>query len=236
VSTIGRSAAAGRAGDSGRLSDPVAAGGRRPRVAEVWPARPQPSVRPATTPSYATGSAAAPGAAAGRAAAATLPMQPAPPQRRLALAVLAVLALLAAVGGIFAVVHRPREKTDATPPPPAVPATLFYTTPPARSAPTTQATTTPPSRSPSPAATLSFDDALARLQATVEQAKIRDDVRLDLLNLIRPLNNPDDKNVKRQLKAIRGKINERAGEGTLSPAQAIAMRARVTDLDRAVGV
>jgi len=70
----------------------------------------------------------------------------------------------------------------------------------------------------------------------VEQAKIRDDVRLDLLNLIRPLNNRNNKNVKRQLNVIRSKINERAGEGTLSPAQAIAMRARVTDLDRAANV
>ena len=218
----------------GRNGEPVAAtAGRRPRATEVW--APRPGGRVAGMPEYSPGSATAPGTVSGRAAAATLPRIPARPRNHRLVIVLGVLALLAAAGGFLALANRPRDKTDAAPPPPPpIPATHFYRVDPTPPTPA-PTTTAPPSRSPSPAATLSFDDAVTRLRAAVERAGLRADVATDLLNLIQPLGNANNKDVQGPLAAIRRKINDRAGEGSLTAAQATTLRARLTDLDRAAG-
>ncbi|MFI5895118.1 serine/threonine-protein kinase [Actinoplanes sp. NPDC051513] len=201
----------------------------RPRVAELWPSRPQSPDRP-TSPN---------GFTAGRVAAATLPMAEPQPKRRLALA-LALLALLVTAGGIYVVINRPKEKTDATPPAPTHPATMLFSPEPTTALPTTPATTAPASPSVSPSPKLSFDDAVSRLQTAVEDGatggQIRGDVATDLLNLIHSLQNADAKDVDGQVTQLRRKIAGRVGEGSLSSAQAAILRARLTDLDRAAGV
>ena len=211
----------------------------RPRVAEVWPSHPH---------GGGHNPHSAPGFAPGRASAATLPMTAPPPKRRLAL-VLALLALLAAAGGIYTVVNRGREKPAAPTAAPSYPATLFYSLEPATPIPPTRPTTAPttttsPSPSPapslSPSPKLSFDDALSRLRTAVENGAssgdIRDDVATDLLNLIRNLQRADVKDVDAQVAQLRRKVDERADEGSLPPAQAAALRARLSDLDRAAGM
>jgi len=202
---------------------PPAATIERPRVAEVvWPSPPD-------------------GYAAGRVSVDTLPMvERQQPRRRLALA-LALLALLVAAGGIYVVGNRSKEQTGATPPAPANRATLFSSV-----APTTGAATTPPpsapppSRTPSPTPKLSFDDAVSRLRSAVEDGaaggEIRGDVATDLLNLIRPLQTADGKDVDAQVATLRHKIVQRTVEGSLSEGRAAILKARLTDLDRAAGM
>jgi serine/threonine protein kinase len=202
---------------------PPAATIERPRVAEViWPSPPD-------------------GYAAGRVSAATLPMaERQQPKRRLAVA-LALLALLVTAGGLYVVGNRSKEQAGATPPAPTNQATPFSSV-----APTTAAATTPPpiplSKTPTPPPTpkLSFDDAVSRLRTAVEDGaaggQIRDDVATDLLNLIRPLQNADGKDVDAQVATLRHKIAQRAGEGSLSAARATILKARLTDLDRAAGM
>jgi serine/threonine protein kinase len=204
---------------------PPAATIERPRVAEVvWPSPPDGR-----------------GYAAGRVSVDTLPMaDQQPPRHRLALA-LALLALLVTAGGVFAVVNRRGEQVGATPPAPTNRATLFSS-----AVPTTAATTTPPpsapapSRTPSPTPKLSFDDAVSRLRSAVEDGaaggEIRGDVATDLLNLIRPLQNAEGKDVDAQVETLRHKIAQRTGEGSLSEARAAILKARLTDLDRAAGM
>ncbi|MFF5290793.1 serine/threonine-protein kinase [Paractinoplanes globisporus] len=203
---------------------------RRPRVAELWPS--QPPARP-TSPSPN-------GFSTGRVAAATLPITEPQPRRRLALA-LALLALLVTAGGIYVVIHRPKERVAATPPAPANPATPFFSPNPATDAPTAAPTTTPPtSATPSPTPKLSFDDAVSRLRSAVEDSaargKMRSDVALDLLNLIRPLEYADTNDIEAQVSALRIKISGRAREGSLTAAQASLLRARLADVDRAAGM
>ncbi|MCU7726987.1 protein kinase [Actinoplanes sp. KI2] len=204
----------------GMVADPpIAPTIERPRVAEVvWPSPPD-------------------GYAAGRVPVATLPRAPEqPPRRRLALA-LALLALLVTAGGIYVVINRPKEQAGATPPAPTNQATLFSSVAPTTAATTTTPSPLPTSPKPPPSPKLSFDDALSRLRTAVEDGasggQIRRDVATDLLNLIRPLQNADGKDVDAQLAALRRKIADRAGEGSLSAAGAAILRARLTDLDRA---
>jgi serine/threonine-protein kinase len=203
---------------------PAAATIERPRVAEVvWPAPPD-------------------GYAAGRVSVDTLPMAEEEPssRRRLALA-LALLALLVTAGGIYVVVNRPKGPAGGPAAAPTNQATLFATAGPA-TAPTTARTPSapPPSPKTSPPPTLSFDDAVSRLRAAVQDGaatgQIRGDVATDLLNLIRPLQNADGKDVDAQVAALRRKIADRTGEGSLSDASAAILKARLSDLDRAAGM
>ncbi|MFC7272412.1 protein kinase [Paractinoplanes rhizophilus] len=199
---------------------------RRPRVAEAWPSHPQGPPRPGEPHGFP----------AGRVSAAALPMAEPQPRRRLALA-LAVLALLVTAGGIYVVINRPKERTDATPPAPSRPATMLFSSKPAAVPPTAPSGAAAPPASPSPSPRLSFDDAVSRLRAAVEDGAedgdIRGDVATDLLNLIRPLQNTGAGNVDSQVAELRRKIASRAGEGSLSSAQAAILKARLTDLDRA---
>ncbi|SNY71852.1 serine/threonine-protein kinase [Paractinoplanes atraurantiacus] len=173
-------------------------------------------------------------AATGRAPANTLALTK-PPGRRLAL-IVGVTALVAALVGSFAVINWPRnETTDANPELPAPPAAV--TTTPETVAPTT--TTPPPtsfSPTPKPSPTLSFDDAVSRFRTAVERGAaggdIRSDVATDLLNLLQPLTRNGD-NAGDQVDALRRKINDRAGEGSVSSAQAALLRSRLADVDKA---
>jgi len=201
---------------------PPAATIERPRVAEViWPSPPD-------------------GYAAGRVSVDTLPMTgQQPPRRRLAL-VLALLALLVTAGTVYVVGNRSKEQAAATPPAPANQATLFSSVAPKVAATTPPPSAPPASPKPSPTPKLSFDDALSRLRIAVEDGaaggQIRDDVATDLLNLIRPLENAEGKDVDAQVEALRRKIAERTGEGSLSAARAAILKTRLTDLDRAAGM
>jgi hypothetical protein len=222
-----RRAAAGagsRRTESGLPLSVSGASGRGPRVAQVW-----------------SSDADAPaGYTAGRVAADTLPMADPQPRRRLAVA-LALLALLVTAGGLYVVINRPKENVDAGPPAtPAAPATPLFSAKPSTGIPTTRTTTAPTSPSVSPSPTLTFEDAVSRLQTTVENAaesgKIRGDVATDLLNLIRPLLGSDAKDVDGPVSQLRQQISGRVREGSLSSAQAAILRARLTDLDRAAGM
>jgi hypothetical protein len=175
---------------------------------------------------------------AGRAAASTLPMTPTP-DRRLAVTV-ALIALVVAVAGVFVLVNWQRRSTvDAQPAPTgtaASTATATAAVPPAPAG-TPPATSPPPTVSPTP--TLVFADAVSRMRSAVEDGaadgEIRDDVALDLLNLIRPLALTDGRDVATQVALLRLKITQRLGEGGLQPARAEVLRARLTDLDQAAG-
>ncbi|MCM4082025.1 serine/threonine-protein kinase [Paractinoplanes hotanensis] len=172
--------------------------------------------------------------AAGRAPAVTLALTPAP-TRRWVLGV-TVVALLAAVGGAVLAVNWPRPTNEAAPELPPPPVVVSESPAPSRTPAGTPPTT--PRYSPTPkrvAPTLTFDDAVGRFRNAVEQADIRSDVALDLLNLLRPLANGDGDNVGGQVDALRRKINDRAGEGSVSPAQATLLRSRLADVNRAAG-
>jgi serine/threonine-protein kinase len=169
----------------------------------------------------------------GRAAASTLPMAP-PPDRRLAVTV-ALIALVVAVAGVFVLVNWQRRSTvDARPAPTGTAATAAVPPAPAGTPP---ATSPPPTISPTPK--LVFADAVSNMQSAVEDGaadgEIRDDVALDLLNLIRPLALTEGRDVATQVALLRLKITQRLGEGGLQPARAELLRARLTDLDQAAG-
>jgi serine/threonine-protein kinase len=167
------------------------------------------------------------------------------PRRRLALT-LALLALLVTAGGAVVVVNRRGEQVATTPPASARRATPFSSVAPPRAARTTTPppsappSTTPPTRTPSPTPKLSFDDAVSRLRGAVEDGaaggEMRGDVATDLLNLIRPLQTADGKDVDAQLATLRHKIIQRTVEGNLTEARAAILKARLTDVDRAAGM
>ncbi|MBB4690201.1 serine/threonine-protein kinase [Paractinoplanes abujensis] len=172
----------------------------------------------------------------GRAAPATVPLTPAPTRRWVLGAV--VVALFAAAGGALIAINWPREGNESAAPgnpPPAVvvsPSVAPLSTP-ATSAPAA------PTFSPTPAAptpTLDFDDAVSRFRSTVEDAGIRSDLQTDLLNFVRPLENADAGNVDKRIDDLRRKINDRAGEGSLSRAQASLLRSRLADIKTAAGM
>ncbi|XVV09590.1 protein kinase domain-containing protein [Actinoplanes sp. CA-131856] len=224
-------------------NEPFAPGETRDSAPGYAAGRAVPSARRATTAADASAGVRAAGAgragaggpgARGRAPATTLALTKQPP-RRLAL-IVGVTALVAALAGSFAVINWPsNEKIDASPelPPPPV----VVTTTPETVAPTT--TTPPPTSSsptPKPTPTLSFDDAVSRFRAAVERGAaggdIRSDVATDLLNLLQPLTRSGD-NAGDQVDALRRKINDRAGEGSVSSSQAALLRSRLADVDRA---
>ncbi|MEU4237449.1 serine/threonine-protein kinase [Actinoplanes sp. NPDC026619] len=208
---------------------PAGAGARpaaenlHPRVAQIW-----------------SGTTPRPGYAPGRAAPATVPMSDIehfePPKRRIGL-VLGVLAILLAAIGAYMLVNRPKNRTDANPPPQTHPATLYYSRAPtvpsvAPSSPAPTVTSAPPR--------LAFADAVSRLRTTVEDGaatgEIRGDVATDLLNLIRNLERATKKDRPDRIEQIRLKVADRAGEGkaSLSAGRATILRARLTDVSRSV--
>ncbi|WP_308201253.1 serine/threonine-protein kinase [Paractinoplanes maris] len=188
----------------------------RPRTGTTAP-RPRDGERP-----YATG----------RAPAATLALTPAP-TRRWVLGV-AVVALLAAIGGAVLAINWPRQENEAAPelPPPVA---VSKSPVPLRTLESSPPTTRPTSPAPKPTPTLGFDDAVGRFRSAVEDGDFRSDIALDLLNLLRPLTNGNGDNAGDQVDALRRKINDRAGEGSVTPAQASLLRSRLADVDRAAG-
>ena len=154
---------------------------------------------------------------------------------------MAVIALLAAVGGAVVAVNWPREspKAASEPPPPVIvaPSVVPKAAPPSP-APAASSVSPVPKASP----TLAFDDAVSRFRSAVEDGAaggdIRSDVATDFLNLLRPLTSADAgaDDVGRRVDALRRKIDDRAGEGTVAPAQVALLRSRLADLDRAAGI
>ncbi|MBM2621333.1 serine/threonine protein kinase [Actinoplanes sp. LDG1-06] len=183
-------------------------------------------------PSRAGGRAYTPG----RAAAATVALTPSPTRRWVLGA--AVVALIAAAGGALVAINWPREGDETAAPEPPPPAVIVSPSAAPLRTPVSPRTTTPSSFSPTPkpAPTLDFDDAVSRFRSAVEGADIRSDVQTDLLNLLQPLNNPDADNIDSRIDALRRKVNDRAGEGSLSSSQASQLRSRLADLDRAAGM
>ncbi|MEV4347580.1 protein kinase [Actinoplanes sp. NPDC049596] len=174
--------------------------------------------------------------ASGRAPATTLALTK-PPARRLALA-LGVTALVVALGGLFAIVNWPSSEPaiDANPELPAPPVVTSTLASPLA---TIEPTTPPPTSSsptPKPSPTISFDDAVSRFRSAVERGAaggdIRSDVATDLLNLLQPLTRSGG-DTGNQVDQLRRKINDRAGEGSVSSAQAAVLRSRLADLDKA---
>ncbi len=172
--------------------------------------------------------------APGRAQAATVPLTQKPATRRWILGV-TVVALLAAVGGVLTAVNWPKQTIDANPelPPPVV---VSLPPPPTQKPTSAPATTQSFSPTPKPTRTLDFDDAVSRFRTAVEDSNLRSDVETDLLNFLQPLANANRNNVDAQLDALRRKINDRAGEGTIPAARATLLRSRLTDVTRAAGM
>jgi serine/threonine-protein kinase len=97
--------------------------------------------------------------------------------------------------------------------------------------PRTAVSTTPPP--------LDVDVALARVRSAVEAGEelgqIREDVAVDLLNLLGPLDRADSGEAADQVAEVRRKLRERVGEGSLDADRAEVLRDRLDDLDQAVG-
>ncbi|WP_250002748.1 serine/threonine protein kinase [Actinoplanes sp. M2I2] len=172
--------------------------------------------------------------ATGRAPAATLALTPPPKRRRMLGGT--VVALLAAVGGAALALNWPRQDREAAPEPPPPVVVSAGPTPsraPASSPPTTASAA--PTRKPTP--TLGFDDAVTRFRSAVRDGDFRPDIATDLLNLLRPLadGNGDADTRGDQVAALRRKIDDRAGEGSVTPAQATLLRSRLADVNRAAG-
>ncbi|MFG1606505.1 serine/threonine-protein kinase [Actinoplanes sp. NPDC049265] len=161
----------------------------------------------------------------GRAPAHTVPIVR--PAGRTAGRVAIVVALLAAAG--VAVVigswSSPDDDPDALPSPP-----------PASSEPAVTQTVTvepevPPTAPPEPE---SRDDAVQNVTAAVEEGRstgrIRDDVAVDLLNLLQQLDNAPAAEVPGRVDALRQKVRQRIGEGGLDAAQADVLQARLDEV------
>lgn len=170
----------------------------------------------------------------GRAAPATVALTPSP-TRRWVLGV-TVVALLAAAGGAVVAINWPRKNQEAAAPVPTPPVVATTSAAPRRTPASIRATTPPSSPTVKPKPTLSFEDAVSRFRSAVEDADIRSDVQLDLFNLLQPLADADNDNLDGRIDALRRKVNDRAAEGTLSPAQASLLRSRLADLNRAAGM
>jgi serine/threonine-protein kinase len=81
---------------------------------------------------------------------------------------------------------------------------------------------------------------VSRFRSAIEDGAaggdIRSDVATDFLNLLQPLTDADRADLGTRVDALRRKINDRAGEGSVSPAQVALLRSRLADLDRAAGI
>jgi serine/threonine-protein kinase len=179
------------------------------------------SARPAFTP--------------GRASAATLDLQ-APVRRRVATMVAGAAALLA-VAGIVAALNTGRgEPSD---PAPIAAPTTTVATPAPTTAPAPPPSSAGPSAPPSTRATVDYDEAVARVRTAVEDGRadglIREDVAIDLLNLIRPLRTAESTEVGDRVAEVRRKVRDRVSEGSVKQEQGDELEARLADVDRAAG-
>jgi hypothetical protein len=169
--------------------------------------------------------------ASGRAPAHTVPLVR--PQRRTAGRIAVVVALLAAAG--VAVVigswSSPGDDDQVAPQEP----------PPASSEPAVTHTVTvepelPPTSPPPPPSPQgdSRDSAVRNVTAAVEAGRsagrIRDDVAVDLLNLLQQLGNAPAAEVPGRVDALQQKVRQRIGEGGLDAAQADVLRARLDEV------
>ena len=167
---------------------------------------------------------------AGRAPAHTVPIVR--PAGRSAGRIAVVVALLAAAG--VAVVigswSNPGDDERAEPAP-APPATATASPEPA----VTFTVTVEPSDSPQPAVSPKGLDAAVRdVTAAVEEGRsagrIREDVAVDLLNLLQQLNDAPAAEIPGRVDALREKVRQRTGEDGLDAAQADVLQARLDEV------
>jgi len=178
-----------------------------------------------------------------------------PPHRRSLAVGLSAMALAVAIGTavtVLTLVGRDSAGNRAGAPPAATLSTSAASAPPSPSASAFAAlpTTTPPSPRPTattkpapssapPTARITFADALAQMRAAVQDGasarEIRDDVATDLLNLVQNLSNANSRDVTAQIAQLRTKVQQRLAEGSVSPARATILQARLTDIEGAAG-
>jgi hypothetical protein len=191
----------------------------------------------------------APGSNGGRAPGSDGGRAPAPdggrvrPGRRRLVLWSGIVALAVSVLAVFVSLGSSRQSDDAgrspaTAPPqsspsPAAPAPVPPSAPapskPAKEKPRKAATTAPP---------LTVDVALARTRSAIEdgrdQRKIRPDVAVDLLNLLRTLGGADASDADRQVTELRRKLDDRVQENSVDATTARVVRSRLADLERAL--
>jgi serine/threonine-protein kinase len=222
--------AAGWAPDLARGLAPGSAGGWAPGSA----GGPGPGSAGRPAPGSADGRAPGPGPDGGRAG---------PGRRRRLVLWSGIVALAVSVLAVFVSLGSSRQSDDAgrspaTAPPqsspsPAAPAPV----PPSAPAPSKPAKEKP-RKAATPAPPLTVDVALARTRAAIEdgrdQRKIRPDVAVDLLNLLRTLGGADASDADRQVTELRRKLDDRVQENSVDATTARVVRSRLTDLERAL--
>ncbi|UQU67917.1 serine/threonine protein kinase [Couchioplanes caeruleus] len=178
---------------------------------------------------------------------ALLGAEPPPPRhaarRRLAVPV-GIAAAVATVAAIV-LVTRPADgpRTSGAAPPPPSPAASSARPAPSPSTVVVELPPAPPPvvrrTTPAPPPRLDFDDAVARMRSAVETGRdrrqIRADVAVDLLNLLDTLDGAEPAGVDARLADLRRKLRSRAEEGSVAPARADVLEARLADVDRAAG-
>jgi eukaryotic-like serine/threonine-protein kinase len=187
--------------------------------------------RPSASPPASPGSFTS-----GRAPAHTVPIVP--PVRRAAGRIAVVVALLAAAGvavviGSWSSPGDNDRAEPASPPASAEPAVTHTVTvepePPLPLPP-------PPPASPSFAGK-SIDVAVQDVTTAVEEGRssgrIREDVAVDLLNLLQQLGNAPPAEVSGRVDALQQKVRQRIGEGGLDAGQADVLQARLSEVKRA---
>ncbi|MEV6493919.1 serine/threonine-protein kinase [Actinoplanes sp. NPDC051633] len=191
---------------------------RRPSAAEVR----------AGLAAFAGSAATAPppprGFTTGRAPAHTVSLRP--PGRKPWAARAGVVAVLLAAAGVAVAIGGSPER-DAAAPPPAVPSPAETTAPTATAPPTTAA--------PTPTAAdlgAAVDRVISEVEAGQAAGRIRPDVAVDLLNLIRQLDQADPSEVAERVEQLQQKVRTRLGEDGLTAEQADVLQARLTELGR----
>ncbi|MGA5299455.1 protein kinase domain-containing protein [Nucisporomicrobium flavum] len=177
---------------------------------------------------------------------ALLGAEPPPPRhaagRRLAVPAGIVTAVVVIAGAVV-LIGRPEDTGEERAAPP-LPAPAASSARPSPSASTLVKLPPSPAASrrattPAPPPELDFDDAVARMRSAVETGRdrrqIRPDVAVDLLNLLDTLDGAEAPGVDARVADLRRKVRSRAEEGSVAPARADVLEARLADVDRAAG-
>jgi serine/threonine-protein kinase len=161
---------------------------------------------------------------------------PAPARRPMPAAVAMVVLLLVAAGAAVGLGSwltgggdTPRATPNrAQPSPPATPATAQATTAPS-AAPTTGGTPAPSAATTEPTVGLNeaVDSVISAVKAGQVAGHIRDDVAVDLINLLRQLDATSPQDIGRRVAELRQKIRDRVGEGGLTRTLADELRDRL---------
>jgi serine/threonine-protein kinase len=165
----------------------------------------------------------------GRAEAHTVAMQkPQKPPKRPIVRIAAVVLLLAAAG-VAVLIGSWAEDERSTPPVSAPPPASDTAAPPEPA----------PTRAETSQAVLGVDEAVGRVASEVEAGqaagRIRDDVAVDLLNLVRQLEQVDRAEIPARVDQLRQKVRIRVTEEGIDRDQAAALQTRLDELGRASG-